>query len=58
VVQTFNRHISLLTSQALLVGFSGVMICVVVEAAMIGAFVEGGSASIAGQKVAIVAIMM
>jgi hypothetical protein len=49
---------SLLTFQALLIGFSGVMICVIVEAAMIGAFVEGGSVSLAGQKVAIVAIMM
>jgi hypothetical protein len=44
--------------QALLTGFTGCMICVVVEAAMIGRFIEGNSHSIAGQKVAIVAVMM
>ena len=48
----------MLTYKALLTGFTGVMFCVIVEAAMIGAFVEGGTVSIAGQKVAIVAIMM
>ncbi|KAF1831116.1 MFS sugar transporter [Decorospora gaudefroyi] len=43
---------------ALLIGFTGVMICVVVEAAMIGSFIEGPGSSVAGQKVAIVAVMM
>ncbi|KAF2268929.1 MFS sugar transporter [Lojkania enalia] len=42
---------------ALLTGFIGVLICVIIEAAMVGAFVEGPNLSIAGQKVAIVAIM-
>jgi MFS family permease len=42
---------------ALLTGFIGCGICVVVEAAMIGRFIEGGGESIAGQKVAIVAVM-
>lgn len=34
------------------------MICVVVEAAMVGAYVDVPTPSLAGQKVAIVAIMM
>lgn len=42
---------------ALLTGFIGCGICVVVEAAMIGRFIEGSGESIAGQKVAIVAVM-
>jgi sugar porter (SP) family MFS transporter len=42
---------------ALLTGFIGCGICVVVEAAMIGRFIEGCGESIAGQKVAIVAVM-
>jgi sugar porter (SP) family MFS transporter len=42
---------------ALLTGFIGCGICVVLEAAMIGRFVEGSGESIAGQKVAIVAVM-
>ncbi|KAJ4369058.1 hypothetical protein N0V83_006141 [Neocucurbitaria cava] len=43
---------------SLLTGFIGCGICVVIEAAMIGRFVEGSEHSIAGQKVAIVAVMM
>jgi sugar porter (SP) family MFS transporter len=43
---------------ALLTGFIGCGICVVVEAAMIGRFIEGAGESIAGQKVAIVAVML
>lgn len=42
---------------ALLTGFIGCGICVVIEAAMIGRFIEGSGESIAGQKVAIVAVM-
>ncbi|KAH7090548.1 general substrate transporter [Paraphoma chrysanthemicola] len=42
---------------ALLTGFTGCMICVVIEAAMIGRFIEGSGESVAGQKVAIVAVM-
>ncbi|KAF2006125.1 general substrate transporter [Amniculicola lignicola CBS 123094] len=41
---------------SLLIGFIGCLVCVVVESAMVGAFVEGAP-NIAGQKVAIVAIM-
>jgi hypothetical protein len=44
--------------QALLTGFIGCMICVVVEAAMVGAYVDVPSPSLSGQKVAIVAIML
>ncbi|KAF1944285.1 MFS general substrate transporter [Clathrospora elynae] len=44
---------------ALLTGFIGCIICVVIEAAMIGRFIAGSDdSSIAGQKVVIVAVMM
>ncbi|KAF2741686.1 arabinose-proton symporter [Sporormia fimetaria CBS 119925] len=42
----------------LLLGFIGCFVCVVIEAAMVGAFVESDNPNIGGQKVAIVAIMM
>lgn len=42
---------------ALLTGFIGCFVCVVIEAAMVGAFVGEGRTNIAGQKVAVVAIM-
>jgi sugar porter (SP) family MFS transporter len=42
---------------ALLTGFIGCGLCVVIEAAMIGRFIEGSGESIAGQKVAIAAVM-
>ncbi|KAJ4349352.1 uncharacterized protein N0V89_007966 [Didymosphaeria variabile] len=43
---------------ALLTGFTGCLLCVAIEAAMVGAYVDTPSPSLAGQKVAIVAIMM
>ncbi|KAF2016671.1 general substrate transporter [Aaosphaeria arxii CBS 175.79] len=42
---------------ALLTGFTGCLVCVVIEAAMVGAYVQTPTPNIAGQKVAIVAIM-
>ncbi|ORX99796.1 MFS sugar transporter [Clohesyomyces aquaticus] len=42
---------------ALLTGFTGVLVTVIIEAAMVGRFVTGSNPNIAGQKVAIVAIM-
>ncbi|KAF2793218.1 MFS sugar transporter [Melanomma pulvis-pyrius CBS 109.77] len=42
---------------SLLIGFTGCFICVVIESAMVGRFVGTSDPSIAGQKVAIVAIM-